>query len=67
MTEQFFINAAATEQRIVEELTGQTPQVEQHHARDAREAGDPGEPPTPDDELQVGGRVEAETPLLGDD
>lgn len=67
MTEQLPINAAATEQRIVEELTGKTPQVEQHHAPDSREAGDPVEPATPDDELQVGGRVEAEGPTLGED
>lgn len=62
MTEQFPINAAAAEQRLVEELTGHTPQGETGHARDAPEPGDPQESPTPDNEIRVGGRVEVEDP-----
>lgn len=40
MTEQIPINAAATEQRLVEELTGVTPPVEKHEAAELR-PGDP--------------------------
>lgn len=63
MTEQFPINAAATEQRLVEELTGRTAQVEDHHAPDATEAGDPMDPAGADNEgVDVGARVEVDDP-----
>ncbi|MEO7587931.1 MAG: hypothetical protein ABIS84_07865 [Arachnia sp.] len=41
MTEQIPINAAATEQRLVEELTGYTPPLEEPDAVDITEPGDP--------------------------
>lgn len=62
MTDQIPLNAGANEQRLVEEVTGRTPQVEADRARDAREHGDPVESRTPDEEIQVGGRVEVEDP-----
>ncbi|AQP44387.1 hypothetical protein [Tessaracoccus flavus] len=62
MSDLFPINAGVTEQNLVEEVTGRTPQVEDDHAPDTREPGDPVESPGPDDEIQVGGRVEGEDP-----
>lgn len=44
MTEQVPVNLAAAEQRLVEELTGETPPVEEHEP-DAAEPGDPMPPP----------------------
>ncbi|WP_158600638.1 hypothetical protein [Tessaracoccus antarcticus] len=41
MTEQMPINQAATEQRLVEELTGTTPPLEEPAQRDLVQAGDP--------------------------
>lgn len=46
MTEQIPINAAATEQRLVEEFTGVTPPVQEHEAADLR----PGDP-EPDEDI----------------
>ena len=62
MTEQFPNNAAATEQRLVEELTGHTVDVDPHHAPDATEPGDPMESAGADDGIEVGGRVEVDDP-----
>lgn len=47
MTEQIPINAAATEQRLIEELTGVTTPVERHEDAELR-PGDP-EPEQSDD------------------
>ena len=41
MTEQIPINQAATEQRLVEELTGSTPSLEKPPEAELAEAGDP--------------------------
>ena len=60
MTENIPLNAAATEQRMIEDLTGLTPQVRRHHEPDAHEAGDPLEPDGPADETPLGGRVAAD-------
>lgn len=47
MTEQMPINPAAAEQRLVEELTGRTPPIEEHQP----DAALPGDPVTaPEDE-----------------
>lgn len=62
MSDLFPINAAVTEQNLIEEITGRTPQVEADHAPDTREPGDPVDYQGPDDEIQVGGRVEVEHP-----
>ncbi len=48
MTEQIPINQAATEQRLVEELTGVTTPVEEHEPAELQ-PGDP-EPTAPQDE-----------------
>lgn len=41
MSEQIPINTAATEQRLVEELTGHSAPLEQPEAADVTEPGDP--------------------------
>ena len=41
MTEQMPINQQATEQRLVEELTGSAPPVEEHAEPDLVRPGDP--------------------------
>lgn len=41
MTEQIPINAGATEQRLIEELTGSTPPIEEPSDSRLRDAGDP--------------------------